>query len=332
MAKLLGLQNCAYFPDCHTSFTFDAGTDVSLELGDEFYLNWGADMILVTGASGNVGTQVLKALARTGQPLRALYRNERDASNVPPQVNTVVADFADPTSMDRALEGIDKVFLVCGPVPQLVELESKAIGACKKAGVKHLVLNSALGAGTFNSSFPRWHAQVEEVLKRSGVPYTIVRPNSFMQNLIIYYAPTIRTQGAFYASMGKSRVSFIDTRDIGEFVARLFATAEHQGKTYELNGPEALNYDEVAERISQATGRPARYVDIPVSQLRQSLLGSGMPEWQADALIELQRYYTEGGGAVVNGLVARVIGREPMRVAQFVREFAAEFTNQAKSA
>ena len=289
-------------------------------------------MILVTGASGNVGMQVLGALVRSRQPLRALYRSEKDASNAPPRVETVIADFGDPQSMARALEGIDKVFLVCGPVPQLVDLESKAIDACKKAGVKHLVLNSALGAGTFNSSFPSWHAQVEQIVQRSGIPYTIIRPNSFMQDLIIYYAPTIRTQGAFYASMGKSRISFIDTRDIGEFVAKIFASTDHQGKTYELNGPEALTYDEVAEQISQATGRPARYVDIPTAQLRQSMLDAGMPEWQVEALIELQRYYTEGGGAVVDGLFARVVGREATRLAQFLKEFASEFVNQAKSA
>jgi uncharacterized protein YbjT (DUF2867 family) len=289
-------------------------------------------LILVTGASGNVGAQVLRALARGGEPLRALYRNAKDASGGAPRVEPVIADFSDSQTMAPALQGIDKVFLVCSPVPQLVELESKAIEACQKAGVKYLVLSSALGAGTFNSSFPRWHAQVEEILKRSGIAYTIMRPNSFMQNVTTFFAPTIRTQAAFYASMGKSRVSFIDTRDIAEFVAKLFAGGEHQGKTYELNGPEALNYDQVAEQISQVTGRPVRYVDIPASQLRQSMLGAGMPEWQVDALIELQRYYTEGGGALVDDLYVRVVGREPTRLAQFLSEFAGEFISPAKSA
>lgn len=285
-------------------------------------------MILVTGASGNVGSQVLRAVMRSGQPVAALYRAQADAERARSGVKTVIADFADAGAMERALEGVDKVFLVCAPIPQLVELESKAIAACKKAGVRYLVLNSAMGAGTFNSSFPRWHAQVEETLKQSGIPYTIIRPNTFMQNLINYNAATIRSQGAFYASMGKSRVSFIDTRDIGEFVAKLFANAGHQGKTYELNGTEALTYDEVAQQISRATGRTVRYIDIPVTRQKQSLQELGMPEWQVEALLELQRYYLEGGGGDVDDLPKQVMGREPKRLAQFCRNSLASLSRR----
>jgi len=289
-------------------------------------------MILATGASGNAGGQVLAALMRNGHPVKALYRSPKDAVAVPPGVEAVIADFADLPAVQRTLQGVDKVFLVCAPVPQLVELESNVIQASQKAGIQHLVLNSALGAGTFNSSFPSWHAQVEAILKRSTIPYSIIRPNSFMQNLITYYAPTIRTQAAFYASMGKARVSFIDTRDIGEFVAKLFSDARHQGQTFELNGPEALNYDEVAERIARVRGRAVRYVDLPPEQLRKSMLQSGMPQWQAEALLELQRYYTEGGGGQVDDVFANVVGRQPTSLDLFLKEFAGKFAQQAASA
>ena len=282
-------------------------------------------MILVTGASGNVGSQVLNQVVKSGKPVKALYRSEKDAGSRPSRVQAAIADFADRTAMDRALQGVDQVFLVCGPVPQLVELESKAIEACKAAGVHHLILNSALGAGTFDASFPHWHAQVEKVLAASAVPHTIIRPNSFMQNIVNYFAPTIRTQGAFYSSMGNARVSFIDTRDIGTFVAHLFASPTHQGKTYELNGPEALTYSQVADQVSQVTGTPARYVDIPIAQQRQAMLDQGMPAWQADALLDLQRYYTEGRGAEVDTVFADVVGRQPARLAQFLKEFASAF-------
>lgn len=289
-------------------------------------------MILVTGASGNVGSQVLKALVRSGQPVKALYRTSADAAKAPSGMKTTIADFADSASLKRALDGIEKVFLVCAPIPQLIELECKVIAACKHAGVKYLVLNSALGAGTFDSSFPSWHAQVEEDLKQSGILYTVIRPNSFMQNLITYYAPSIRSQGAFYASMGKARASFIDTCDIAEFIAKLFGSADHLGKIYELNGPEALTYDEVAQRISQASGKAVRYIDIPVAQQKQALQGLGMSEWQVNALLELQRYYTEGGGGEIDNLFKQVVGREPTRLSQFLQEFAGEFVGEAKSA
>jgi len=283
-------------------------------------------MILVTGASGQAGGQVLQAVLRTGKPVKALYRSEKDASSAPTGAQPVIADFADRGAMDRALQGVDQVYLVCGPVPELVELESKVIEACKAAGVKQLVLNSALGAGNFHASFPRWHAAVEKYLVASGLPYTIVRPNSFMQNFVNFFTPTIRTQGVFYSSMGKARTSFIDVRDVGAFIARTFESPAHAGKTYELNGPEALTYDEVANLISQVTGAPARYVDIPFPQQRQSMLDQGMPEWQADALLDLQRYYVEGGGSEVDTLFSDVMGRPAIRMAQFLKDFAGAFT------
>jgi len=298
--------------------------DAASWLDDEFLLG-DEEMILVTGASGNVGSQVLQEVIRTGQPVKALYRSDRDAAKRPAGVQAGIADFADRPAMDRALQGIDQVFLVCGPVPQLVELESKAIEACKAAGVQYLLSNSSLGAGTFDASFPRWHAEVEKVLVASGVPHSIIRPNSVMQNIVNYYAPTIRTQGAFYSSMGNARVSFIDTRDIAGFVAKLFTSPTYRGKTYELNGPEALTYSQVADQISQVTGTPARYVDIPILQQRQAMLDQGVPAWQVEALLDLQRYYTEGGGGEVDSVFADVVGRQPTRMAQFLKEFASAF-------
>lgn len=286
-------------------------------------------MILVTGASGNAGKEVLKSIIASGQPAKALFRSTQDAGNAPAGVPAVIADFADAGALNCALEGIDKVYLVCAPVPQLVELESKAIDACKRTGVEYIVLNSALGAGRFHASFPSWHAEVEKVLERSGMNFTIIRPNSFMQNIVNYCAPTIRSQGAFYASMGSAPVSFIDVRDVGAFVAGLFNSTGHNRRTYELNGPEAVTYYQLADLISQVTGRPAKYIDLPVSQLRQSMLETGMPSWQADALLELQRYYVEGGGGEVDGVVASVIGRQPTRLSTFLRESAPVFLPQA---
>jgi uncharacterized protein YbjT (DUF2867 family) len=289
-------------------------------------------MILATGSSGNLGGYVLQSLLRHQQPVRALYRTKKDAANVPAGVEAVIADFADRDAMRRAVQGIDKVFLVCAPIPQLVELESNAIQACQEAGIQHLVLNSALGAGAFKSSFPSWHRQVEEALMRSGIPYTILRPNSFMQNILSFFAPSIRSSGVFYSSMGKARVSLIDARDIGEFVASVFRGPEHIGKTYELNGPEALTYDDVAQKIAETTGVTARYADIPVEQQRQSMQGMGMPEWQIEALLELQRYYLEGSGGEVDNLVSRVIGKPATRLTEFLGEFRNEFREQVQSA
>jgi uncharacterized protein YbjT (DUF2867 family) len=289
-------------------------------------------MILVTGASGSAGGAVLKEVAKTNKPVKAMYRSREDAARVPADIPAVIADFSDKPSLRRALEGVDAVYLVCSPVRELVELESNMVDACRETGVRHIVLNSALGAGDYSKSFPSWHRKVEEKLKASGLEYTILRPNSFMQNILTYYAPSIRTQGAFYAAMGNARTSFIDVRDIAVVATKSLTRPGHAGKTYELNGPEALTYAEVAEKISRASGRKAQYVDIPVEQQKQSMLDQRMPEWLVTALLDLQAYYTGGKGGRVDDVLASILGRSPTTMDQFLAEVADGFGAQAVKA
>jgi len=188
---------------------------------------------------------------KSGKPFRAMYRSEEDARSAPAGVSTVIGDFSNKESLQQVFAGVDAVFLVCSPIPELVELESNVIDVSPARGVKHIVLNSALGAGDYTKSFPSWHRKVEDKLKASGLTYTILRPNSFMQNILAYNAPSIRAQGAFYSSLGNARLSYLDVRDIAVVVAKaLLSPGEHAGKTYELNGPEAVTCTELAERIS----------------------------------------------------------------------------------
>jgi uncharacterized protein YbjT (DUF2867 family) len=202
------------------------------------------------------------------------------------------------------------------------------IDASVAAGVKHIVLNSALGAGDYPKSFPAWHRKVEDTLRSRKVSFTILRPNSFHQNALAYFAPSIRTQGVFYGAMGKARVSFLDVRDIAMVAAKALAGGQHAGKTYEMNGPEALTYAEVAEKISKHAGRPAQYVDIPVQAQRKAMLDQKMPEWQVNALLELQDYYVLGKGGNVDGSLEQLLGHSPITMDQFLGEFAAEFRSQ----
>ena len=289
-------------------------------------------MILVTGASGNAGGAVLKEVLKTNRPVKAMYRSSEDAAKVPAGVGGVIADFADKASLGRALEGVDAVYLVCSPVRELVELEGNMLDACREAGVRHVVLNSALGAEDYPKSFPGWHRRVEDKLKASGLAYTILRPNSFMQNILTYYAPSIRSQGAFYAAMGNARTSFIDVRDVAAVAARTLTSPGHAGKTYELNGPEALTYAEVAGKITRASGRTVQYVDIPVAQQKQAMLDQHMPDWQVTALLDLQAYYTGGKGGDVDDVVSTVLGRAPAAMDQFLAEFAVSFVAKTGAA
>ncbi len=290
-------------------------------------------MILVTGASGTVGRPVLEEVAKTGKPVKAMYRSAEDARNAPAGVATVIADFADKASLAKALQGIDTIYLVCSPIPQLVELESNVIEACKKAGVAYVLLNSALGAGDYPKSFPSWHRQVEDKLKASGLQYAILRPNSFMQNIAAYMAPSIRAQSAFYSAMGDAKLSLIDVRDIAVIVAKALTNpAAFAGKTIELNGPEAFSYTEIAAKISRVAGRTVQYVDIPETAQRQGMLDLGMPEWQVNALLELQQYYTVAGKGAELTPIKDFLGRAPITLDQYLNENKDIFHSQAAGA
>jgi uncharacterized protein YbjT (DUF2867 family) len=213
-----------------------------------------------------------------------------------------------------------------------VELESNMLEACKESGVKHVVLNSAIGAGDYAKSFPSWHRKVEDKLKATGLSYTILRPNGFLQNIVTYNAPSIRSQGLFCAAMGDAKVSYLDVGDIAVMAVKALQGGVHAGKTYELNGPEAISNQELAKRISKAAGRTVNYVDIPESAQREAMLGLGMPEWQVTALLDLQQYYKQGRGAKTDGLLRSLIEREPVTLDQYLTANAREFRDQAASA
>jgi uncharacterized protein YbjT (DUF2867 family) len=224
------------------------------------------------------------------------------------------------------------VYLVCSPIPELVQLESNMIDACVAAGVEHVVQNSALGAGDYDKSFPSWHRKVEDKLKGTRLSWTILRPNSFHQNVVAFFAATIRTQGVFYNSMRDAKNSLLDVRDVAAVAAKSLAGGEHAGKIYELNGPEAINYTELAAKISKAAGRQVKYVDIPMDAQKKAMLEQGMPESLTTALLELQQYYVSGKGGETDGLLAKLLGRAPITMDEFLKENAAEFRPQAAKA
>jgi uncharacterized protein YbjT (DUF2867 family) len=227
---------------------------------------------------------------------------------------------------------VDSVYLVCSPIPELVRLEENAIAASEAAGVRRIVLNSAMGAGDYGKSFPSWHRKVEDKLKATKLAYCILRPNSFMQNLLAYYAPSIRAQGAFYNAMGNARTSYVDVRDIAVVAAKALQGDAHDGKIYELNGPEALTCAEIAEKISRHAGVTARYVEIPAEAQRKAMLEQRMPDWQVTALLDLQEYYTRGQGGATDNVLEELLGRPPITMDQFLQEFAAEFRGQSATA
>lgn len=286
-------------------------------------------MILITGASGNVGKEVLKQIAHTGVKARAAYQSAGKAGTAPSGVETATVDYGQPETLRAALKGVDRVFLVGPPTAQLPALERNAMDVIKQSDVRQVVKLSAMGGR--DAIFPRLHAESEDYIRSTGTPYTFLRPNGFMQNMIIYNAPTINTQGAFYGSEGDGRVSQIDIRDVAAVAVKVLTEDGHAGKTYTLTGPEALTNSETAKILSGALGREIQYVNLPPSQLREALLSAGLPEWSADALLDLQRLYREGKAAAVTRDVEQVLGRKPIRYAQFAQDYKSAFASSKGS-
>jgi len=280
-------------------------------------------MILITGASGNVGREVLKQVTQTGVKVRAAYQSAGKAAEAPAGVETAIVDYNQPETLRAALKGVERVFLVGPPTAQVTALERSAMDVIKQSSVRHVIKLSAMGGR--DAIFPGLHAESEDYIRSTGVPYTFLRPNGFMQNMIIYNAGTIKAQNAFYGSEGEGRVSQIDIRDVAAVAVKALTEEGHTGKAYTLTGPEALAGSEIAKILSEAIGREIRFINLPPEQLRQALLATGMSEWSADALLDLQRYYREGKAATVTNDVEQVVGRKPVRFAQFVHEYKSAF-------
>jgi uncharacterized protein YbjT (DUF2867 family) len=287
-------------------------------------------MILVTGASGNVGSEVLKQTVAAGLGIRAAYQSADKARSVPRGVETVILDYQKPDTIRHALRGVDRIFLVGPPTANLPELEANVIDEARRAGMRHLVKLSALGGR--KAVFPSLHRDSEERIEVSGVPYTFMRANGFMQNFVTYNGRTITSQSAFYGCQGDGAVSHIDIRDIAAAVVAVLSGSGHEGKAYSLTGPEALTQKQVAEKLSTATGRTINYVDLPVADLRKAMLASGMPEWSADAVLDLTKLYREGGASLVDPTVEQLVRRKRISFDQFAHDYATAFKSEERAA
>jgi len=273
-------------------------------------------MILVTGASGTVGSEVVKALVARRAPVRAGYRSR--PQNVPAGVASVALDYDRPDTIAPALREVETLFLLSSTVAP----ETRVVDEAKRAGVKRVVKLSVLGAAEGLFQFARWHRPVEQYIEASGLAWTHLRPNGFMQNMINYKGETIRSQSALYASVGDAAISHVDARDIGAAAAAVLTEGGHEGRAYDLTGPAALTYGQVCAALSSALGRTIRYVPITPEQYRAAAVAAGTPEPYADALVDLDRAYAEGVGSRVAPDLRTLTGRDPIAFDAFARDHA----------
>ena len=281
-------------------------------------------MILVTGATGNVGREVVRQLAAEGLPVRALVHSpERSAELAAPGVEIAVGDLEKPQTLDSALSGVDRLFLVSPPDPKLPEREGNAIDAARRAGVRCAVKISVAGGPDAATQIGRWHWAVEKQLEVSCIPSTILRPNLFMQNTF-GWLPRIAADGAFHVPMGDGRVSAVDARDVAAVgVAALKALGLPQ-RLYDLTGPEAISFESMAREIAEAAGRPVEYVDVTPGQWKKEMLHD-LPEWLVDDMVVLYGIFRLGYGAAVSPAISEITGKPPRSFGDFVRDHAARF-------
>jgi uncharacterized protein YbjT (DUF2867 family) len=240
-------------------------------------------------------------------------------------VELVEGDLADAASLGRALAGVERAFVVTPVARESVGWFGNFFDAAKRAGVGRVVKFSAMGAGPDAASeIMRQHGESDRMLMESGLGYTILRPNSFFQN-VLWSAGTIKTSGQIFLPMADARLSMVDVGDIADVAAAALTGDGHAGQTYEITGEEALSFSDVAAVLSRVLGRPVTYVPVPGEAARQGMIQAGMPAWEAGAVTELYDAFTTGVYARTTDTVRRVLGRPAVRFEEFVRRNAAAF-------
>jgi len=279
--------------------------------------------ILVTGATGNIGSQLVLRLKENNLEVIAGVSSLSKAGRFSKQsVDTAILNFAQPDSLKTAFDGVDRLFLLLPLVEPMGDWGPRVIAAAKKAGVQFILRSSGLGAGLQTDfELGQVHGRIDQALMDSGLSYTIVRPNSFMQNYLNYFGGMIKDQQSIFLPQGQGRISLIDVRDIAAVDAEILASPEkHLEKTYDLTGPEALNNEDIALILSRVIGKPITYVDIDEPTARQGLAQMGMPEWNIRLMESLNRRIKLGMTAETTHWVRMVAGRPPTTFEEFARD------------
>jgi uncharacterized protein YbjT (DUF2867 family) len=257
-------------------------------------------MILVIGGRSSTGRELIRLLRAAGAPLRILTRSDENADDP----DAVPGDLARPATLDAAMTGAGRVFLLCSAAHDELAWHRNAIDAAARAGVSHLVRSSILGADPASPArFIRHHGQADEQLRESGVGYTILRPNMYMHNVSTVWPPSIGPDGNYYAPAGDARISMTDARDVAAVAARILLSDGHMGESYDVTGPEALSHADACGKLAAALGRPVRYVPVDDDTVRSAMLAAGLNPWMTDALIELYQDYRRSG---TDGYAARI--------------------------
>lgn len=281
-------------------------------------------MILVAGATGKIGRELVMELKIRRTAFKVLARDPSKANALLGPVDCVHGDFNVPEKHDSALAGVESVFLLAPADPRMVSWETAFARAAKDAGVKRLVAISAPDADArARAALTRWHGEIEEELKRLSLSLVVLRPAYLYQNFLAL-APLI-LRGVLPGPMGTARLAMVDARDVAKVAARALAEPVHDGRTYLLTGPAPVSYGEAASILAKVLGRPVDYADTPPETARTHMLEGGLPPWKADALLEWAAAVRAGRADVSTTSVKDVTGSDPLPLDSFLQSHRASF-------
>ncbi len=279
--------------------------------------------ILITGARGNIGRELMESLKLLNIKFTAGVSNPAQARDLTESgINVKLVDYSRPETLENAFRGVEELFLL---LPFREEMQSwgiEAVRIARKMGVDYVLRASALGART-DSGRPHQliHGSIDAALEKSGMEYTIMRPNVFMQNYVLFLGKMIRENRALYLPQGEGRISVIDVADIGRAAAEILANPEpYIDGHYDLTGPKALSNHDIAAIISSVAGETITYYPIDEAKATESMRGMGMSDWTIDFMLGLSRFIREGGSSRVTGAVEDITGVRANTFKNYARE------------
>lgn len=278
-------------------------------------------MILITGATGKTGSATAKSLGEKGERFRALIRNEEKKEGLESIGGEVVIGSIENTDVvNQSMQGVKTVLVLLPNSESQLALEKQLVDSAKQAGVERIVKMSSIEATPdATSPIPKLHLESEEYIKQSGLAWTMIKPNFYMQNLLAS-AGTIKDQGKIFLPMGEGKTGMIDTTDVGKVIAKVLSEDGHESMNHEITGPEILSFYEVAEIFSKALGKQVDYVDVPMDAYKETLGQFLTNQWHLDAVIDLFKGIAEGGIEDKTNTFNELTGETPKSLSQFLAE------------